>query len=168
MLRKVTKYGLIGAAGALSVASLQRNDWNVNSLPMVRLGRAAATTTMIAIDYKRLTHNTELNEDLTAWSDTHFKAANRILRLCTANGGVFIKVGQHIASLEYLVPQEYCQVLKVLHNRAPLSSLADVKDVIKKDLGQSTEQLFKEFDETPLGESICSLMRRTCTVAALI
>ena len=153
MLRKVTKYSLIGAAGALSVASLQRNDWNVNSLPVIRLGRAAATTARIAIDYKRLTRNDQLRDDLTAWSHTHNRAANRILKLCTANGGVFIKVGQHIASLEYLVPQEYCQVLKVLHNRAPISPLADVKEVIEKDLGQSPDKLFREFDETPLGES---------------
>lgn len=34
----------------------------------------------------------------------HKRSADRILDLCRRNGGVFIKVGQHVASLQYLLP----------------------------------------------------------------
>lgn len=155
-MRKALKYSLVGGAGLAGVASLRRNDWNINAMPMVRLGRAAVTTAVIAFEYKKLTSNAKLKDDLKAWSEVHSHAAERILKLCTANGGVFIKVGQHIASLEYLVPYEYCEVLKVLHNRAPISPISEVKHVIEQAFGKTTDELFSHFDEQPLGKVITS------------
>ena len=51
----------------------------------------------------------------------HYKAANRLLHLCHKNGGVYIKIGQHLANLDYLIPEEYIQVLSSLFNEAPQS-----------------------------------------------
>jgi hypothetical protein len=51
----------------------------------------------------------------------HYKAANRLLRLCHKNGGVYIKIGQHLANLDYLIPEEYIEVLSSLFNEAPQS-----------------------------------------------
>lgn len=50
------------------------------------------------------------------------------------NKGVFIKVGQHIGSLEYLLPIEYVETMKILHSHAPQSPLKDIYSVIKEDL----------------------------------
>lgn len=36
----------------------------------------------------------------------HLRSARRLLRLCQTNGGGFIKVGQHIAALDYMLPPE--------------------------------------------------------------
>ena len=33
--------------------------------------------------------------------------------MCSVNGGLFIKIGQHIGSLDYLLPKEYVKVFKV-------------------------------------------------------
>ena len=74
--------------------------------------------------------------------------------MCTKNGGVYIKVGQHIATLRYLIPNEYCDILKVLHSKAPTSSLDDVKKILKEDLKKPLEEIFSEFDEKPLGNLI--------------
>lgn len=52
------------------------------------------------------------------------------------NGGVFIKVGQYLGALEYLLPQEYVECFKVLHSSAPESPLSDVCRVIQEDLGK--------------------------------
>ena len=41
-----------------------------------------------------------------AFHEVHLRSARRILRLCQTNGGGFIKVGQHIAALDYVVPPE--------------------------------------------------------------
>ena len=49
--------------------------------------------------------------------------------LLQANGGCFIKVGQHIGALDYLLPEEYVDTMKVLHNRAPQMHLRDVYKV---------------------------------------
>lgn len=47
---------------------------------------------------------------------------------------MFIKVGQHLGALDYLLPQEYIETLRVLHSHAPESPLSDVFRVIKEDL----------------------------------
>lgn len=59
-----------------------------------------------------------------------------LLKLCCKNKGVYIKVGQHLASLDYLVPAEYIKVMKVLHSDAPKSSLKSVYKVLREDLKQ--------------------------------
>jgi aarF domain-containing kinase len=62
----------------------------------------------MAIDYK-IVMSRNLSEDAYAleMKHCHQRSADHILELCKANGGVFIKVGQHIASLQYLLPDEY-------------------------------------------------------------
>ena len=47
-----------------------------------------------------------------------------------------MKVGQHLGALDYLLPSEYTEILKILHSDAPQSPLDDVKKVIKEDLKQ--------------------------------
>lgn len=64
----------------------------------------------------------------------HREAAESLLELCRANKGVYIKVGQHIGALDYLVPKEYVDTMKVLHSHAPTSQLADIHRVIREDL----------------------------------
>lgn len=56
--------------------------------------------------------------------------------MCCKNGGAFIKVGQHLGSLEYLLPREYVETMKVLHDKAPTSDLEDLKRVIEEDMGK--------------------------------
>ena len=66
----------------------------------------------------------EAERELSALGDkdsVHQKAANRLLNLCHANGGVYIKIGQHLANLDYLIPHEYVEVLSSLFNDAPQS-----------------------------------------------
>lgn len=66
----------------------------------------------------------------------HLRSARRLCELCCANRGTFIKVGQHLAALDYLLPQEYTSTLKVLHSQAPKSSMQEVSQVIREDLGK--------------------------------
>jgi aarF domain-containing kinase len=54
--------------------------------------------------------------------------------LCEEHGGAFIKVGQHLGALDYLIPAEYVSTMKVLHSQAPQSTYDEVLKVIKEDL----------------------------------
>lgn len=38
-------------------------------------------------------------EQLKAYSDCHLRSAHRILLALLANGGIFVKLGQHVSSL---------------------------------------------------------------------
>ena len=91
----------------------------------------------IGIDYKRtLAAHTEkdTSEYQKELSDCHYRAAERMLKLCRDNGGCFIKVGQHIGALEYLLPDEYISTTTVLHNRAPKMDMLHVYEVIREDM----------------------------------
>lgn len=74
-------------------------------------------------------------------SKLHQRSAQRLRDVCSKNGGVFIKVGQHISSLEYLLPHEYTQTMKIFHNQAPQTSLEDLYRVIEDDLGKKVIQI---------------------------
>ncbi|KAI1895325.1 hypothetical protein AGOR_G00105140 [Albula goreensis] len=81
----------------------------------------------------------------------HRRSAERLRDLCCANRGTFIKVGQHLGALDYLLPEEYTSTLKVLHSRAPQSTMEEIQQVIREDLGKEIEQLFVSFEDRPQG-----------------
>ena len=62
------------------------------------------------------------------------RSAERILDVCKANGGCFIKVGQHIGGLDYLLPSEYVNTMKILHNNAPESNVEELFETVETDL----------------------------------
>ena len=59
--------------------------------------------------------------------------------MCSKNRGIFVKVGQHVGALDYLLPGEYVQTFKVFHSEAPETPLTSLKRVIQEDLGESGE-----------------------------
>jgi predicted unusual protein kinase regulating ubiquinone biosynthesis (AarF/ABC1/UbiB family) len=92
-------------------------------------------------------------EDLSTKSRLNRKSAKRLLDLCRENGGVYIKVGQHLANLDYIVPREYIEVLSSLFNDAPQSGIDNVYRVIEEDLGSRAEELFDDFDPNPIASA---------------
>ena len=56
--------------------------------------------------------------------------------MCSKNGGMFVKVGQHVGSLEYLLPAEYVNTFKLFHSDAPSTSIDRLKNVIKEELNK--------------------------------
>lgn len=70
----------------------------------------------------------------------HLRSAERLRDLCCANRGTFIKVGQHLGALDYLLPEEYTSTLKVLHSQAPQSSMEEIRQVIREDLGKEVSK----------------------------
>ena len=57
----------------------------------------------------------------------HERNASRLLELFRANAGVYIKVGQHLANLDLLLPTEYISRLSSLFDDAPVSSFENSK-----------------------------------------
>ena len=69
------------------------------------------------------------------------------------NGGIFIKVGQHLGALDYLLPEEYVKTMKVLHTDAPQSSFQNVVAVVEEESGKKFDEMFASFSETPVGSA---------------
>ncbi|KAI4994937.1 hypothetical protein ZWY2020_034840 [Hordeum vulgare] len=79
-----------------------------------RLLRDSVAAATIAFDYHYSLWG--LQPDSPAWlsakRDAHLRSANRLQDLCFLNGGIYIKLGQHIVQLEYVLPQEYVQTMR--------------------------------------------------------
>lgn len=60
-------------------------------------------------------------------------------------------MGQYIGSLDYLLPPEYVQTMKVLHDDAPKSPLCDIKNVLEEELNCKLEKVFLNFEDMPIG-----------------
>ncbi|KAL6246588.1 hypothetical protein RBB50_006826 [Rhinocladiella similis] len=67
-------------------------------------------------------------------------------------GPAFIKLGQWAASRSDIFPAEMCKVMSTLHSNAPAHSLRHTKKTICAAFGgRNFDEIFLEFDETPLG-----------------
>ncbi|CAC5374091.1 ADCK [Mytilus coruscus] len=153
LLKRTLKYLTLGGLGTGSGYFLYKNDWEVSTIGVVRFGRAAFTALWIVADYKIHLRGIDYEspEYEKVKSEIHCRSALRLRELCCSNGGGFIKVGQHLGSLEYLLPMEYVETMKVLHNQAPQTPVTELFKVLEEDLGQKVQDMFVQIDPEPLG-----------------
>lgn len=84
----------------------------------------------------------------------HQRGAGRLLDLCFNNGGIYVKLGQHIGQLDHLLPEEYVLTMRAhLLDKCPVSSLEEVRRTIREDLGKTVEDLFAQFSPEPIASA---------------
>nr|XP_023889446.1 putative ABC1 protein At2g40090 [Quercus suber] len=122
----------------------------------VRLVRDSITAASIVFDYEYSLWGLDEGsvEKSKVKHEVHLRSARKLEELCFRNGGIYIKLGQHVGQMDYLVPQEYVETLRAsMLNRCPVSSYDQVCQVIKKELGESPDRIFSEFDPTPIASA---------------
>ncbi|KAI8421631.1 hypothetical protein MSG28_009634 [Choristoneura fumiferana] len=166
MLRKyfsrAVKYGVVSGVAIGGTAYAAKYDYNASTL--VRITRTAVTAIDIGRTYKTMLYSkdwdTNSSEYLEVKSEAHKISAEKLLELCKANKGAYIKVGQHVGALDYLLPNEYVTTMRVLHKDAPQNSVEELYKVIKEDLNEDPNNLFSEFDTEPLGTASLAQVHR--------
>jgi len=104
------------------------------------------------IDYKRTFARTYASNEERgeAYSQCHLRSANRVLRALLANGGVFIKLGQHMASLVVL-PLEWTTTMRPLQDKCDPTPYEDVNALFLSDMGRPLSEIFDQFNPEPIG-----------------
>lgn len=67
------------------------------------------------------------------------------------NGSIFIKLGQHLSSMGYLLPLEWTTTFVPLQDKCPVSSYESIEAMFLQDTGHRIEEDFDEFSRDPIG-----------------
>lgn len=121
-------------------------------LAVVRCSRVATAAVLGAVDYKRTFARTYTSEEerFEAYSQCHLRSAKRVLRALLANGGVFIKLGQHMSSL-FVLPIEWTSTMRPLQDKCDPTPYEDVNALFLSDMGQPLSEIFDYFNPEPIG-----------------
>ena len=76
--------------------------------------------------------------------------SRRMRRAFEHLGSSYVKLGQIISGGEGLFPDELVREFKLLRDQVPPEPFEDVRAVVETELGGRLDELFEEFDETPI------------------
>ncbi|XP_021295598.1 putative ABC1 protein At2g40090 [Herrania umbratica] len=151
-----TALGMGGAAATIATSDDPATALKVCTTVPLRLVRDSVTAASVVFDYEYSLWGLPegSNERAKVKHEVHLRSARKLQELCFRNGGIYIKLGQHIGQLEYLVPQEYVHTMREsMLNRCPVSSYDQVCEVFKKELGETPDKIFNEFDPKPIASA---------------
>ncbi|VEU20219.1 DEKNAAC100978 [Brettanomyces naardenensis] len=150
---KVLPITLLIVVSAIAISPRLRQSL-VNAFDILdRVGVVVvATTRCFALYLRTLGRDYPTEEEYqNALSKTHKKAADITLNALRKNAGIYIKIGQHLGAMTYLLPFEWTNTMVPLQDECPESSFEDVKAMFEKDTGVKLTDYFSEFDENPIG-----------------
>ncbi|KAK4191484.1 ABC1 family-domain-containing protein [Podospora australis] len=138
-------------AGLLSVGDDVKNGYGAAE----RTGRVAAALALCVNDYRTTLNKRDKlgdpEEKEAILKACHQRCADRTLKVLEKNGGIFIKLGQHLSAMNYLLPPEWTKTFIPLQDRCPISSLESIQAMFKSDTGQDLSDYFSYFSPEPIG-----------------
>ncbi|KAF4274742.1 hypothetical protein CNMCM8812_004289 [Aspergillus fumigatus] len=140
-------------ASSASRNRLPRDDVRHLYRAAQRTGRVVGTLAVCINDYRvTLKQDTPTEEERQeAIRACHKRCAERTLRVLEKNGSIFIKLGQHLSSMGYLLPLEWTTTFVPLQDKCPVSSIESVEEMFVTDTGHRIDELFSSFEPLPIG-----------------
>ncbi|KAI0971593.1 ABC1 family-domain-containing protein [Xylaria arbuscula] len=142
-----------GAAGAGVLAFT--DDIKYGYEVTERTGRVAATLALCINDYRTSLNQREktdnFDEQETILNECHKRCAVRTLKVLEKNGGIFIKLGQHLSAMTYLLPYEWTSTFIPLQDKCPVSSYESIEEMFRRDTGEELQDYFSDFAHEPIG-----------------
>ena len=130
-----------------------------------RIGVVTIALSRCVIQYKKVLSLNDTIDDEDQKDENlrqcHLKAANITVKALEKNGGVFIKLGQHIGAMSYILPLEWTQTMVPLQDHCPESSLDDIDRMFAKEIpGEDLTTYFEWIDDEPLGVASLAQVHR--------
>ncbi|TKA81556.1 hypothetical protein B0A55_02997 [Friedmanniomyces simplex] len=140
---------LVFVAGSTALAFSERARHAY--LAAQRSGRVGVTLALCVNDYYWVLKKDSEPNYKSVLSACHKRCAERTLRAMEANGSIFIKLGQHLSSLNYILPSEWCDTFVPLQDHCPVSSYSSIEDMVLHDTGKKLDEYFSDFARRPVG-----------------
>ncbi|PMD27315.1 ABC1 family protein-like protein [Hyaloscypha hepaticicola] len=144
------------AGGALGVTAVALTDDVKHTYRAAeRTGRVVSTLAVCINDYRVTLNQNEKTEDEEerniSLKACHQRCADRTLKVLEKNGSIFIKLGQHLSAMNYLLPLEWTTTFIPLQDKCPVSSFESIEAMFEQDTGEQLSDYFSEFAPLPIG-----------------
>ncbi|CAG2062133.1 unnamed protein product, partial [Timema podura] len=156
--KHLIKYGVLGiviGSSALYYWQLSPHDKRILHVTLSGVNRFLRSLRIglsISLDYWwSLRGLDEASDEYeVAVSPVHQRSAERILDGCLKNGGLYVKLGQGLVSLNHILPREYLNTLMALQDKCLSRKKDEVAHLFIEEFGKPHSEVFQSFDETAI------------------
>lgn len=93
-----------------------------------------------------------------------FSAPERLRMAFEQLGPTWVKFGQVLASRPDIVPENFIEELKLLHDQVSSLPFKNVKNILTAEFNKPLENIFSEIDEVPLGAASMAQVHRATLI----